>query len=273
MMSLLGCLAITEGYIVAYLAPPIHRKLHYLIAGDQIEMTKPIKQLQKMLDDIAAYPHDPAHEREAMQEFYSQGSMSALIEYISLAPEDFVRAGGLSYRHPNGFDKHILASSFNNHYIARLHIWWADCESKDTGVEDIHDHAWDFASLVLVGSLEVQIFEQFSSQHKTHSHYRCSITSRDLNPKLEFKGLKSLREIYSACVVSGSNYFLDHRVLHRVHTNVTTATLMLQRPFVRNYSNVYDDRTQHHRSTDIPISWLTPQEIGLRMYKLGALLS
>ena len=62
-----------------------------------------------------------------------------------------------SYTHPNGFSKLILSPSVYPAGELRLHVWdnrsWAGVDSK------IHNHAWDFASMVLCGVLENVIYE------------------------------------------------------------------------------------------------------------------
>ena len=107
---------------------------------------------------------------QQLQQYFSEhpqageGLVSVLEEQLSLpqvlallqgllADEQALQAvAARSYVHGNGFVKVVLLDE-HGHKL-RLHIWFAGSACE----ENIHDHRWSFASHVLVGTLNSEIW-------------------------------------------------------------------------------------------------------------------
>lgn len=104
------------------------------------------------LEPLEAIGTNPENLREMLQRIIRESLRSALADSQILEA-----IASRSYTHPNGFSKLILSPSVYPAGELRLHVW--DNESW-TGVDSkIHNHAWDFASLVLCGVLENVIYD------------------------------------------------------------------------------------------------------------------
>jgi hypothetical protein len=75
----------------------------------------------------------------------------------------------LAYRHPNGFTKIRLVTLPESGWVVRLHVW--DQMSSD---RDIHCHKWNFASRILIGSLNEKIYRVVDEPAGQWSKFRCS---------------------------------------------------------------------------------------------------
>src|SRR5678815_3191411 len=59
-----------------------------------------------------------------------------------------------SFRHPNGFRCLPIVGSTRDEPAVRLHHWFAGCSIEC----DIHDHPWDYHSLVIAGRLTMTTY-------------------------------------------------------------------------------------------------------------------
>lgn len=135
-----------------------------------------------------------------------------------------------SYLHPNGFAKIVLLS--DDKYQLRLHVWNAQQIGVD-GVENIHNHRWDFSSLVILGGYRYQEFHD-STAGEPYNAY-CYESQRETpSYSLSPLGQRTLACSFDAYLDTGSSYTLRTSVLHRVIRDParTTATLVLQGPNV-----------------------------------------
>ena len=62
---------------------------------------------------------------------------------------ELARLAGLSFSHPNGFDRLVIASDPDSGARLRVHVWWNG--GRTTGAGHIHNHPWTFASRILAG--------------------------------------------------------------------------------------------------------------------------
>jgi hypothetical protein len=104
------------------------------------------------LEPLQAIEANPGNLREMLKRVIRENLKRAL------ADAQFLEAIAFrSYTHPNGFSKLILTPSVYPEGELRLHVWdnesWAGVDSK------IHNHAWDFASMVLCGALENVVYD------------------------------------------------------------------------------------------------------------------
>jgi hypothetical protein len=126
-----------------------------------------------------------------------------------------------SYIHTNGFDKLVLADSPSGKYKIRLHIWWPRNLSAIIQ-EDIHSHYWDFASNVCAGEFLFEQFEERSCGFRTSS-YNYNRTGNDAFD-LHYCGSGNVETTFMCKMPTGTSYFWDHGLLHRVRPSKPTLT-------------------------------------------------
>ena len=143
-----------------------------------------------------------------------------------------------SYSHANGFDRFVLSSAASGQKV-RLHAWWPD---QPRVAEHVHNHAWDFTSVVLSGSLRFELFE-WADEGEEGWHY-CSHPpvfdgTQHVYPFTPL-GKRHIEARFSGSLNSGSVYRLDHQVLHRVDiaTSDPVVTLMVHSPLRRMTSDI-----------------------------------
>jgi hypothetical protein len=142
-----------------------------------------------------------------------------------------------SYLHPNGFTKIVLLSA--NHFQLRLHMW-RPCDQPRIVPENVHNHRWDFSSVLLTGGYRYQEFVAASRGQTFHSYgYRSQRGTASYS--LTARGQRTLICAFDAYLQAGSSYTLRADVLHRVIGDParTTATLVLQGPRVRDNVDVF----------------------------------
>ncbi|QKG25459.1 hypothetical protein [Actinomadura verrucosospora] len=132
-----------------------------------------------------------------------------------------------SYRHPNGFDKIVLLADAGCQL--RLHVWRDDaCETR---VENVHNHRWDFSSVLLLGGYRFQEFVPDPDGPDFHTYGYASERGA-AEYSLEPLGPRGLTCSFDAHLGPGTSYTLASDVLHRV-SNVPgrlTVSLVLQGP-------------------------------------------
>ena len=164
-----------------------------------------------------------------------------------------------SYMHQNGFFKSVLHSSQEDGWALRLHVW----ENVDISKYDsnIHNHRWNYGSLVLSGSfLEEQYIQsitgiglhefQYFTDKKNQSYYikehdiRCKVNKRNIYYKDKFYCQKS-------------NIF--HKVLP---LNEYCSTLVLQGIPSKDSSTILSDNSNLNLSNgEIEKRFLSPQQL------------
>jgi hypothetical protein len=116
--------------------------------------------------------------------------------------------------HPNGFGKIVLLSGL--HYKLRLHIWHESPELPESDErENIHNHRWDFAMILLAGSYRHQEYRQSVDGMEFYS-YAYQSTSDKSSYSLTPVGVKPLRCVFDARLFQGSRYTIASDVIHRV---------------------------------------------------------
>jgi hypothetical protein len=134
---------------------------------------------------------------------------------------ELARLAGLSFSHPNGFDRLVIASDPDSGARLRVHVWWND--DRTTGAGHIHNHPWTFASRILAGRLHVETYHA-SREHSTpgggdHLMFGCPgpVESRtSYRWSYVANGPVRLESCAELSLPAGSQYMLDFRVFHRV---------------------------------------------------------
>lgn len=145
-----------------------------------------------------------------------------------------------SYYHLNGFDKIVLINRSN--FKIRLHNFLPQPEKRP--MENIHDHRWNFASAMLRGSFNTDLFINGSKQDlKTHSY---TYHSNKVDDKYEtiYNGEVFLEKLTTIQVSEGENYFMPADVLHRINEMNTdgTVTIIVTGPPINETCQLYASR-------------------------------
>ncbi|HSS48756.1 MAG TPA: hypothetical protein VLX28_07410, partial [Thermoanaerobaculia bacterium] len=176
-------------------------------------MTTVLNSLNQCLETALAKPESLRQTLcRLVEELGNKQNLTRLLQAVLLEPAALREVASRSYRHPNGYDKIVLCSTSEIivPYEARLHIWWSDTERPDT---PIHDHGWDFASMVLSGRLECQEYEVGEGGLPM---YKCSCSRSAKNIyELRYAGIDEIRPTRKYSILPHSPYFLEATTLHR----------------------------------------------------------
>lgn len=150
---------------------------------------------------------------DALTAIAEPDTFRSLLGEISASRDLLDEVASRSVWHPNGFGKIVLLAGPG--YKLRLHVWHASDEMPDECRENIHNHRWDFAMILLAGSYRHQEYRPASGGQDFHAYaYQSSPdkSSYSLTPA----GSKSLRCVFEACLFEGSRYTIASEVIHRV---------------------------------------------------------
>ena len=164
---------------------------------------------------------------QQLQQYFSEhpqageGLVSVLEEQLSLpqvlallqgllADEQALQAvAARSYVHGNGFVKVVLLDEQG--YKLRLHIWFAGSACE----ENIHDHRWSFASHVLVGTLNSEIWVD-DAQGQALPEYRYAAATATAAADKQALGTCRVSLQQHCQYGAGSSYVMPKQVLHRI---------------------------------------------------------
>jgi hypothetical protein len=162
-----------------------------------------------------------------------------------------------SYHHVNHFDKIVLVGNDKERgYRLTLHLWNPPYTEKELEDELIHDHRFNFCSLVLAGVLTSDNFIQ-SPEGRVYRQYRYIPEKRTATflDFYQFAGEVKLLKTEPSRKHAGQSYYLAAPSIHQVllpHSSIT-CTLVLRGPRQRSYANVFNteypkDNTQFDNS-------------------------
>jgi hypothetical protein len=212
-----------------------------------------MKSLYDSVEDVLLSYHNPAF---ALATLRTTASLTALLGFLR---EDAARLGVVanhSYRHRNGFDKIVLASPRGSPLKLVLHVWpKGGLETSD----NIHNHRWDFSSVVICGALRLELYEQ-DVRGKSYSVMQYRPTEGVGNFELHLGGIATVSARAAVTMTVGSTYSWARDHLHRAWgmSGQVTATLIVQGPPTREKTTVLVGEDDAHRLDG-------PQ----RLYRLG----
>ncbi|WP_444996208.1 hypothetical protein [Aliikangiella sp. IMCC44359] len=167
-----------------------------------------------------------------------------------------------SYQHGNGFFKLVILDK--NGYKLRLHIW----SNGNVGKETIHNHRWWFASRVVAGHIESEMWELGG------------VNDVKLQSLLYFSGEKygqkpialGTAQLYKKHIIkhtSGDSYFLPPDKLHAIvgTSKGVTATLMVTTHPCRTFNEMYTNQ-----NIDVTKQKSTPEEVKKAILSLLAVI-
>lgn len=164
---------------------------------------------------------------EVLERFARSGSIRSYL--LGLAWDDCAVAevAARSYRHANGFYRLVLEAGDPFQPKVRLHVWKPRARVASA---DIHDHPWDFSSIVLVGTLRHQIFRSCRDGLPLERFSCPTLASSESKPQIVRSGTRRVRVVQDCALAAGSFYFLSRTELHRIGPAEATlaATLVLQ---------------------------------------------
>ncbi|MDO7883431.1 hypothetical protein [Antiquaquibacter soli] len=159
-------------------------------------------------------------------------------------------------RHENGFEKLTLGVDPATGALIRAHFWSrVDSESDAATVGNLHNHRWDFASLVLRGELRIATYVE-SSAGEDYYYYRYWPERGD---ELEFIGVTRLARYAIVSLGAGSEYDEPAEEIHHAspRAGVDTVTVMARSPGQKTFADVYSLRARPdvvESSSDLPMS-------------------
>jgi hypothetical protein len=121
---------------------------------------------------------------------------------------------------------------------------WPEINRRSVFDEDIHNHRWPFASIVLCGAVRVEQFEEVDFNDP--GGIRCERLAYDAAAtgpvgRLRHEGKCALRSKRATVYTAGKVYFCDTSTLHAVTklADTTTATLVVTGAAVDTSALVY----------------------------------
>lgn len=234
-------------------------------------MLNSLHELRNEINSIVMKKDDLTETQQFLREFQSRENILALLRLIRSEINTNDEIARYSNLHPNGFDRILVIANKKPEYRLRLHIWRND--NIYFKQEDIHNHSWNLASIIIAGCLRFENFQiNESGQEKFHYEYKS--TGLGNNPKVELKGKSRLSCTSDAIMTKGSYYLLSHQVFHRVKkpTDDIAATLMLQGPFLASSSQFFTDDEISNNNGEMTIKWLNSTELQKRLLDLESLI-
>lgn len=159
-------------------------------------------------------------------------SITTLLSSLIQSPEFLAEIAARSYWHGNGFLKVVL---LDQDYKLRLHIWFAGTSCE----ENIHSHRWGFASHVLTGALNSELWADAANDdavsHCTSAAVAADCQALTLQTKeyvytakhqsgnilmpahKQHIGTAYLQKLQDVTQIAGTSYFMTPDQLHRIN--------------------------------------------------------
>ena len=182
-----------------------------------------MKSLLDRVDGVLAAHSEPTGALAALC------AMTPLDSLLSVMRDDASSLAVLarrSYRHRNGFDKIVIAEPAGSPLKLVLHVW---PQGGPRTADDIHNHRWNFSSVVVSGTLHLELYEpDISGPDYAVMEYR-SLPGAG-NFELRPKGTTTASARKSETLHAGSTYTWACQRLHRAWGALghVTATLVVQ---------------------------------------------
>ena len=151
----------------------------------------------------------------------------------------FDEVSAKSYCHENGFHKYVLLEG--KYYKIRLHHFGA---MQKAPMENIHDHRWPFASTILKGRLNMEMYEQcpINDKEELLLHYIYNSDKSKGFYETTLKGVVGMRKINEINFEKGQSYLLTPEALHRITNKDECITLIITGKPSGNKCNLYAKR-------------------------------
>lgn len=192
-----------------------------------------MKSLYNRVEDILLSHHEP---KVALTRLRATASLTSLLDFLRADDAMLAVVAGRSYRHRNGFDKIVLAAPSASPLKLVLHVWPG---GGLTSSDNIHDHRWDFSSVIICGALQLEFYEQ-DAGGKSYSVMRYRPLAETGSFELRPDGTARVSSCASVTMTKGSTYRWTCDRLHRAWglPGQVTATLLVQGPPIRDNTMV-----------------------------------
>jgi len=163
---------------------------------------------------------------ELLRSTVQGGRLRRLLIELLASPGQMRSLAARSYQHGNGFTKFELLS--HGGYKVRLHGWLPGVAAE----ENIHDHRWGFASMILAGQLCSEAFLDDALGELTCTEYAYSSRQQGKAAGKERIGEARLRPLGRQIREAGDVYAMKPAELHRICISgrELIATLMISEP-------------------------------------------
>lgn len=174
----------------------------------------------------------------------------ALVRDLAAASADGTVLDRLAARaavHHNGFVKLVVVDTDEwgsaplKGFRLVLHVW--DPAVAPHSVEEIHNHRWRFASVLLCGALKWEHFHEYDGEDKPIPclEYEYRSPGRDTGYRLRPRGPVTLARQFVALAGVGARSLMTVSQIHRVEpvADTVSATLFLQFPVERTSTRVF----------------------------------
>jgi len=146
------------------------------------------------------------------------------------------RSASMSYLHNNGFYKIVISCRNNCGYKLRVHLW------ENCGKGKIHDHSWDYHSLLLYGSYRMLTHTPIKQKQGTWHRIEVPNIMASCDESRIERSVYSLETSTAIEVFPGRIVGLPYHVVHSVDiTKSPNATIMVHTGHKREYSNVFTE--------------------------------
>jgi hypothetical protein len=182
-----------------------------------------------------------------LNQIASKHYFGQLLGYIVGESDLLAQIASRSYRHVNYFDKIVLVGSDKlRGYRLTLHLWCPPYTDKELKKESLHDHRFNFWSVILTGTLRSENFVE-ATEGVLMQHYRYIPEKRteDVTNFYEYVGDKRILRSELLERSAEESYYQSSFGIHRVLLpERLTCTLVLRGPRQKAFTNTY--------RTDIP---------------------
>lgn len=211
-------------------------------------------------DSLATAAARAARPREFLDQLQQQFLVPGLLQAVATDQGWLDWVSRQSYRHPNGFDKLVLWQDPATSPLKLVLHWWAPGAAGPDD-DDIHNHRWDFASLVLAGELRSDLYTESRSGQR-YPAWEYSSPEGGEEFLVRAAGEVSVECAASITMAAGSAYLWGKDLLHRAWGvgRPFTATLIVQGAPTRRQTMVLGRirRSRDHRGR---VSRLDPAQL------------
>jgi hypothetical protein len=244
-----------------------------------------LRSLEALLRELHSESgHLAIRNHRALVESLGQGQeLILLIRSILSSPGLLAEVASRSYPHVNRFDKIVLVGgSEPPAYRLTLHLWHPPYSANVLREEMIHDHRFNFWSVIVAGTLSSEVFQKRDAGDdqavalKTYRQYKYlpeSLRNHNFEEFYEFQGSVKLLSAGIRRDAAGTSYYLEAPTIHRIilPQQTITCSLVLRGPRLREYSCVYNT-TYPSRTTVIANRMFSAPALEHRLLKLVSAL-
>lgn len=210
------------------------------VAADS-QSLKLFESLEPGLGDRLERARTPVDLGEVLRSLCAPTLLPRLLDRL-LATENLTPLIEQSYRHPNHFEKLVLAQFPSGHKVV-AHVWPGTAPGKPHRDGNLHNHRWHFATRVLVGSYSFTEFEVRTADRGSGPVYREHRYS--VGPggehRLEDVAPRHLVITRRRTLRAGDTYLLPNSVIHHIemYDPAPTVTLFVQGPPLSTSTRVF----------------------------------